>query len=394
MRKLYPYGRQEIDSSDIDAVVDALRSDYLTQGPRISEFEANISKIVDSKYCAAFNSATSALHVACLALNLNNNSTVWTSPLSFVASANCALYCGSSIDFVDIDPRTGNMCITKLKEKLRRAEADDNLPDVLVVVHYAGTSCDMEIIHKLATQYHIKIIEDASHAIGGSYHGRKVGSCSYSDITIFSFHPVKIVTTCEGGCATTNNKALYKQMKLYGSHGITKDEAEFLDECEGPWYYEQQLLGFNLRMNDVQAALGISQLKKLKKYTSRRNEIAKLYAAKFNGAQSITPLSVMPGIYSSYHLYVIRLPFQAEEERIKLMSLLKQEGILTQVHYRPIYLNPFYRYIGFNQGYCPQSEAFAKSCLSIPMFPTLSNQDADYISDTVLKYADLVLSRA
>lgn len=380
---MIPYGRQNIDDEDIDAVIDVLKSDFLTQGPKVPEFEQHVARYCQVKYAVAVNSATSALHLACLALGVNATSRVWTSAVSFVASANCARYCGAEVDFVDIDPATINLCPQALKKKLQQAEKDNSLPDVVIVVHMAGQPCDMASIHALAKQYDFAVIEDASHAIGSEYQGKKTGSCQFSDITVFSFHPVKIITTAEGGIAVTNKASLAEKMRLLRSHGVTRDahqmRREESDQEPGSWYYQQLELGFNYRMTDLQAALGIRQLNKLDSYVAQRNQLAQGY----HQALQTLPLTLLPiseNSLSSFHLYIIQV---AAETHKNLFEALRQSGVGVNLHYMPIYLQPYYRDLGFQPGYCPKAEAYSASAISLPLYPGLSDENRDYVCDTL-----------
>ena len=365
------YSRQSISKDDIKAVVDVLRSDCLTQGLRLPEFEQAVARKVSARYAIAVNSATSALHLACLALELGSGDWLWTSPISFVASANCGIYCGAKVDFVDIDASTGLMSISALTIKLEQAKLDGKLPKILVPVHLAGTSCDMQAIADLANHYEFSVIEDASHAIGGSYAGQPVGSCKYSDITVYSFHPVKIITTGEGGMALTNDSILAQRIDSLRGHGITRTNFEL--NSPGPWYYEQQELGYNYRMTEFQAALGLSQLKKLDKFVESRQKLMKFYRDAIQDWQSIEFLVEPKNVYSSYHLAVLRLYNASPEQHRKLFEWMRANGIWVQLHYWPIHLNPYYRRLGFVQGQFPFAEHYALSSFSIPLFPGLTN---------------------
>lgn len=376
---MIPYGRQEITQADIDAVIAVLQSDFLTQGPTVPQFEQAIADYCGVRHAVAMNSATSALHVACLALGLGAGDVLWTSPISFVASANCALYCGASVDFVDIDPLTYNLSVPALAEKLAQAEKVGRLPKIVVPVHLCGQSCDMAAIHQLAQQYGFKVIEDASHAIGGRYRDLPVGNCAYSDITVFSFHPVKIITTAEGGMAVTNQPALAERMALLRSHGITRDPAWMTHEPDGPWYYQQIALGFNYRMTDVQAALGLSQLSRLDEYVTERQ--AK--AAYYNQALAELPIVLPwqhPDTYSAFHLYVIC--FHSEEERNKIFSLLKENNVGVNVHYIPIYKQPFFtkNFPDISSSkFFPNAERYYNHVLTIPLYPNIAIEQQKYI---------------
>ena len=376
---MIPYGKQDISPEDIEAVIDVLNSDFLTQGPVVPKFEEAISDYVGSNYAVAVNSATSALHIACLSLGVNNQSVVWASAISFVASSNCALYCGASIDFVDIDRNTINLSYDTLLSKLNfNIQNKLPLPDVLIVVHMAGQSCDMKEINTLAKEYNFKIIEDASHAIGASYEGKPVGSCEYSDITVFSFHPVKIITTGEGGIAVTNDEYLFKKMKLYRSHGVTRDP-DIMKFNDGPWYYEQHILGFNYRMTEMQAALGLSQLNRINEFVDKRRIIAETYKADLVNLPIRLPKS---NSGSSWHLYIIQLKDESIDRK-NIFNRLREKGIGVNVHYRPIYLNPYYAKLGFKKGLCFQAEEYYKNCISIPIFHTLSGEEQGKVIESI-----------
>lgn len=370
---MIPYGKQEITQSDIDAVVEALKSPLITQGPKAQEFEKKVASKVGAQFSVSFNSATSALHCAALALDLGKGDYLWTTPNSFVASANCGIYCGAKVDFVDINPQTYNLDAKKLEKKLK-STPKHRLPKVLVAVHFAGQSCDMESIRTLSRIYKFKVIEDASHALGGSYGEFPIGCCKFSDITIFSFHPVKIITSAEGGIATTNSPKLAKKMQMLKSHGITKDSTDFKHKAQGAWYYEQQMLGFNYRLSELHAALGISQLSRLEDYVRTRNALAKTYNANFKDLQLITPF-VASYNYSAFHLYVIVLTKKSGITRKKLFAKLQAARIGAQVHYIPIHLQPFYKKFGFKKGDFKIAESYYKNAISLPLFPTLSEQE-------------------
>lgn len=370
---IIPYGRQAISEDDIQAVVDVLRSDFLTQGPAVPKFESTIAAYCNAQYAVAVNSATSALHIACLSLGVGPGDVVWTTPLTFVATANCALYCGAEIDFVDIDPLSYNLSVKCLKEKLKQAQKTGCLPKVVIPVHLCGQACEMVEIHKLGQQYGFKIIEDASHAIGGKYQNEPIGNCRYSDITVFSFHPVKIITTAEGGMALTNNKKVAKRMQLLRSHGITRDEVSMTRMPDGPWYYQQIDLGFNYRMTDLQAALGVSQMQRLDKFVSRRHGIARQYDELLSDLPVICPWQ-HPDSYSGLHLYVIRLELaKLERTHRQIFECMRQAGIGVNLHYIPVYLQPFYAKLGFKPGYCIESEKYYAEAISLPMYPELTD---------------------
>jgi len=373
-----PYGRQAIDDDDIRAVTEVLRSDFLTQGPAVPAFETAVRAHCGATHALAMNSATSALHVACLVLGVGQGDLVWTSPITFVASANCARYCGADIDFVDIDPVTFNMSVAALDEKLRRAKASGRLPKVVVPVHMCGQSCDMAAIRALSAQYGFKVIEDASHAIGGRYQDKPVGDCRYSDITIFSFHPVKIITTGEGGMAVTNDAALAARMGLLRSHGITRDPGRMTGPSEGGWYYQQIDLGFNYRMTDLQAALGASQIRHLADWVARRHALVARYREKLAGLPLILPTET-PDAYSAWHLYVIRLDKAAPIDRARLFAALRQDGIGVNVHYIPVHRQPYYTRLGFRPGDFPAAEAYYARALSIPMYAAMRETEQDMV---------------
>lgn len=381
---MIPYGRQEITDQDIAEVKKVLRSDYITQGQTVPKFEQAIASYCGASYSVAVNSATSALHISCLALGLGPGDVLWTSPNTFVASANCALYCGAEIDFVDIDSKTYNMSVDALSEKLILAEKQGKLPKIVIPVHFAGQPCDMPAIYKLSKKYDFKIIEDASHAIGSSYSDIKVGSCIHSNITVFSFHPVKIITTMEGGMAMTNEPALEESMRLGRSHGITNDKALMTEPSHGPWYYQQVSLGYNYRMNDIEGALGVSQVKKLSLFIEKRNAIAKQYDELFKSCPRIYPLIVSDQSYSSYHLYVVRLLDVSQEQKRTLIERLRNEGVFGHLHYIPIHIQPYYEALGFNAGDFPNAEQYYQQAITLPIFPDLSSSQVEFIADKLI----------
>lgn len=384
--KIIPYGKQNINNQDIDSVINVLKSDYLTQGPCVPKFENEVSNFCGSKYAVAMNSATSALHAACMALDLGPNDWLWTSPNTFVASANCALYCGAKVDFIDIDKYTYNICIEELEKKLIKAKKENKLPKIVIPVHFAGQSCDMKNIKRLSIEYNFYIIEDASHAIGGKYENEYIGSCRYSDITVFSFHPVKIITTGEGGIALTNNENLANRLQRHRSHGITNNpndlEERPLNEI---WNYQQIFLGYNYRMTDLQAALGSSQLTRIKEFVAKRHQIAKRYDEELLDLPINIPFQ-SNDTYSSYHLY----PVTIDEKRSKvnqksLYNFLLQNDIGVNIHYIPVYRQPYYQKIGFKKDYCPNAEIFFKTVVSLPIF-------YDLIEDDQLKVINILKS--
>lgn len=382
---MIPYGRQDITQADIDAVVSVLQSDFLTQGPVVPRFEKSVATHVGVKHALAVNSATSALHMACLALGLGPNDWLWTTPITFVASANCGLYCGAQVDFVDIDPDTYNLSTAALEAKLIEAEKLGRLPKVLVAVHLCGQPCDMETVHALGEKYGFKIIEDASHAIGGKYKGEFIGNCRYSDVTVFSFHPVKIITTAEGGMAVTNSDELASQMALLRSHGITRDVEQMTHAPDGPWYYQQIGLGFNYRMTELQAALGVSQMERLDAYVSRRHELARRYDQLLQSLPTTTPWQ-HDDSYSGLHLYVIRLQLQKiDKTHREVFDLLREHGIGVNLHYIPVHTQPYYQRMGFKQGDFPQSEKYYSEAISLPMYQTLSDDQQDQVVSVLQK---------
>lgn len=382
-KTMIPYGKQDLSHDDITAVVDVLNSDYLTQGPKVPEFEQAIAHYCNAQFATATNSATSALHIACLALNVSENDTVWTSPVSFVASSNCALYCGAKIHFVDIDSRNGNISVQALSDKLQQAKLHNTLPKVVIVVHLAGNSCDMEAIHQLSIQYNFSVIEDASHAIGANYKGNKVGCCQFSDISIFSFHPVKIITSAEGGMALTNNIELTEKMQLLRSHGITNNTKQMTEESHGPWYYQQVSLGFNYRMTELQAALGLSQIKRLDEFVNKRNALARVYDEAFLDSE-LTCLLPDNDTFSSYHLYIVVLPHSQKESHKDIITSLRASNIFAHVHYIPIHLQPYYQALGFQNGDFPFAEDYYQRAISLPLYPNLTADEQQYIIHTLL----------
>ena len=380
---MIPYGRQDINQQDINAVVEVLKSDFLTQGPQVPAFEQAIIDACDAKYAVAVNSATSALHIACLALGLGNDDWLWTTPNTFVASANCALYCGAKVDFVDIDPRTYNLCAKQLEKKLIAAQKVGKLPKIVIPVHFSGQSCDMQAIHELAKKYGFNIIEDASHAIGGKYKGEPIGNSRYSDITVFSFHPVKIVTTAEGGMAVTNNAKLAEQLNLLRSHGITRDEELMTKAADGPWYYQQIELGYNYRMTELQAALGLSQMQRLEAFVIKRHELASRYDNLLHDLPITLPWQ-HPDSYSARHLYVIRLQLeQINITHLDVFNALRAAGVLVNLHYIPVHTQPYYQKMGFASGQFPEAEKYYKEAISIPLFSAMTEGQQDTVCSTL-----------
>jgi UDP-4-amino-4,6-dideoxy-N-acetyl-beta-L-altrosamine transaminase len=378
---MIPYGRQDIDQADIDAVVEVLRSDFLTQGPGVPAFEAAVAQYCGALHGVAVNSATSALHIACLALGVGPGDLVWTTPITFVASANCALYCGASVDFVDIDPLTWNLSAERLEHKLAQAAKSGGLPKVVIPVHLCGQSCDMARLHALGQRYGFHIIEDASHAVGGHYRGVPVGSCRHSDITVFSFHPVKIITSGEGGMAMTNDAQLAGRMQLLRSHGITADARVM--EAHAPeqiWNYQQFELGFNYRMTDVSAVLGLSQLRRTDLFVSRRRALAGRYDELLRGLPLQLPARPAD-VDSAWHLYVVRLrPGESVRTQREVYAGLREAGIAANLHYIPVYLQPYYRRLGFAPGHCPQAEEYFVQAITLPLFPALTEAQQDAVA--------------
>ncbi len=370
---MIPYGRQDISDEDVEAVTAVLRSDFLTQGPAVPRFETAIREATGAAHAIAVNSATSALHIACMALDLGPGDWLWTVPNTFVASANVGLYCGADVDFVDIDHETYVMCPKALEAKLDRAEAAGRLPKIVIPVHFAGQSADMAAIGALAARYGFKVIEDASHAIGASYRDRPVGDCAHSDICVFSFHPVKIVTTAEGGCATTNDAGLASRMELHRSHGVTREPALMEGASEGGWYYEQVALGYNYRMTELQAALGASQMTRLSEFVAKRHEIARRYD-RLLGNMALTLPRQSPDSHSALHLYPIQV-----EDRARVFARLREAGIGVNVHYIPVHTQPFWRKRGFARGDFPVAEAYYERAISLPLYPGLTEADQDRV---------------
>jgi UDP-4-amino-4,6-dideoxy-N-acetyl-beta-L-altrosamine transaminase len=374
-----PYARQSISEADIEAVAAVLRSDWLTQGPRIAQFEESMAAYCDARHAVAVANGTAALHLACLALDLGPGDLLWTSPNTFAASANCARYCGADVDFVDIEPRTYNISVPALEAKLARAKRAGRLPKILVPVHFGGQSCNMREIGALAARYGFRVVEDASHAVGAEYLAAKVGACPYSDIAVFSFHPVKLMTTGEGGMLLTKDESLARRLRLLRTHGITRDAEEMSGESEGAWYYQQVALGYNYRMTDIQAALGASQLGRLDGFLARRRELARRYAETLKGLPLSTPLEQAEG-RSSWHLYVIQLDLDALGiSRRTVFERMRAAGVLVNVHYVPVHLQPYYRSLGFKKGDFPASEHFYERAISLPLFFALTDADQDRV---------------
>lgn len=376
---MIPYGRQNINEADIQAVVDVLRSDFLTQGPAVPAFEKVVADYCGARHAVAVNSATSALHIACLALGVSPGDRVWTSAITFVASANCALYCGAQVDFLDIDPLTYNVSVNHLAKKLEDAERTDNLPKVVIPVHLCGQPCDMAAIYALGKRYSFRIVEDASHAIGGRYRGEPIGNCRYSDIAVFSFHPVKIITTAEGGMAVTNDPRLAKRMQLLRTHGITRDAHDMTHEPDGPWYYQQITLGFNYRMTDVQAALGLSQMSRLDEFVSRRSAIAARYDAILAGLPVLTPWQHPDG-HSARHLYVVRLRLdRIKRTHREVFEAMRSAGVGVNVHYIPVHRQPYQEQLGTARAILPEADRYYAEAISLPMYPGLTDQQQDHV---------------
>jgi len=376
---MIPYGKQNINQVDIDSVVSVLQSDFLTQGPQVPLFEKTVVYYCDAEYGVAVNSATSALHVACLALGLGKGDWLWTSPNSFVASANCGLYCGAKVDFVDIDPLTYNLSTKELEKKLIQAKKDNKLPKIVIPVHFAGQSCNMQKIHSLGQEYDFKIIEDASHAIGGKYLDQPIGSCQYSDITVFSFHPVKIITTAEGGLATTNDKKLSERMQLFRSHGVTRDSELMTKKTEGVWYYQQVDLGFNYRMTELQAALGVSQMQRLDEFIAKRHKLQERYDLLLKDLPIIKPCQDKDS-YSALHLYPIQVNLEnTSKSRKKIFNELRKSDIGVNVHYIPIHAQPYYQKFGYQKGDFPNAEKFYSRSLSLPLYFDMTYEQQDFV---------------
>jgi len=379
MKRFIPYARQDINENDIQAVVEILQSDWLTQGPTIEKFEKACQTFCQVPHVVAVNSATAALHLACLALDVQQGDYVWTSPNTFVASANCALFCGGKVDFVDIDKKTYNLCPQKLEEKLLKAKKTNQLPKVVIVVHFAGQACDMKKIKYLSGVYDFRIIEDASHALGAFYEDKPVGSCQYSDLTIFSLHAVKIMTSGEGGLLATQSSGLYEKIKLLRSHGVTRDVKQMTVDSPGDWYYQQIALGFNYRLTEIQSALGLSQLKRLNEFTTKRRQIAQRYDNALKDLPIITPWQAAQ-VASSYHLYPIQI---LEKNRKEVFNRLREKGIGVNVHYIPVHTQPYYQQLGFKQGDFPISEGYYEKAISLPIHTSLKDEEQNYVIETL-----------
>jgi UDP-4-amino-4,6-dideoxy-N-acetyl-beta-L-altrosamine transaminase len=382
---MIPYGKQDINQADIDSVVDVLKSDFLTQGPQVPLFENTVASHCDAKYAVAVNSATSALHIACLSLGLKEGDWLWTSPNSFVASANCGIYCGAKVDFVDIDTQTYNLSVTELEKKLIQAKQEGKLPKIVIPVHFAGQSCNMKKIHSLSKEYGFSIIEDASHAIGGKYLNKPIGGCQYSDITVFSFHPVKIITTAEGGLATTNNEELAEYMRLFRGHGITRNPNLMTKSTEGDWYYQQVDLGFNYRMTELQAALGVSQMRRLDEFIAKRHTLKERYNFLLSGMPIVTPFQDKDS-YSAMHLYPIQIDLdQVSKNREQIFNKLRNDGIGVNVHYIPIHTQPYYQKFGFKDGDFPDSESYYSKVISLPLTHVMEIKQQDKVIKSLEK---------
>jgi len=382
---MIPYGRQNITQDDIDLVDQVLQSNFLTQGPVVPKFEKLVADYCGAEYGVSTNSATSALHIACLALGLKEGDYLWTSTNTFVASANCGLYCGAEVDFVDIDLKTYNLSPQALEEKLIQAEKEGKLPKILIPVHFSGQSCEMKKIHQLSQKYGFKVIEDASHAIGGKYKGKPIGSCKYSDITVFSFHPVKIITTGEGGMALTNSSELLEKMQLLRSHGVTRNQKLMTTESEGAWYYQQISLGYNYRMTDIQAALGISQIERIDQFVGNRHKIQQYYDQQLSEFPVVIPYQ-SKDCYSALHLYPIQIKHEVVKKSHKqIFSEMRESDVGVNVHYIPVHTQPYYQQMGFKQGDYPNAEKYYSRAMSLPMYPSLCSEKRNIVVDVLSK---------
>jgi len=382
-KQIIPYGRQDITQEDINAVIDVLKSDFITQGPTVKNFEEAVANFVGAKHGISTNSATSSLHIACLALGLSEGDYLWTVPNTFVASANCALYVGAEIDFVDINESTWNIDLEKLEQKLKEAEKNKCLPKIIVTVAFAGQPCEQEAIRELTQRYDIRVIEDAAHAIGASRNQEKIGSCKWSDITVFSFHPVKIITTAEGGMCLTNDPELKDRMQLYRSHGVTRDRKKMIQENPPMWSYEQKVLGYNYRLPDLNAALGLSQLRRIDSYVNKRNSLAKIYEEQLQSLPLQLPFIQHSNI-SAFHLYVVLIESgNTQRSREEVFIHMREHGIAVNVHYMPVYLNPYYRNLGFNKNYCKNAESYSERAITLPLFPTMTNDQQNVVIETI-----------
>ena len=377
------YGRQDINEADIQAVEAVLRSDFLTQGPAIERFEQRVAQYCGVKYAVAVCNATSALHIACLAAGLGKGDLLWTSPITFVASANCARYCGADVDFVDIDENTYNMSVPALEQKLQEAKRLGRLPKIVVPVHMAGQSCDMRAIKKLSEEYGFTLLEDASHCVGADYADTKVGSCAYSDMAVLSFHPVKIITTGEGGMVLTNDTALYEQLCLYRSHGITRDPKHMTKESDGDWYYQQVTLGFNYRMTDIQAALGASQMDRLDAFVARRRALAARYDELLRDLPLRTPF-VLKEAHPSWHLYIVRIDFdRVRKTKQQIFADMREKGIALNLHYIPVHTQPYYEALGFHAEDCPAAVEYYREALTLPLYPCMTDAEQEMVAQAL-----------
>lgn len=377
------YGRQDINETDIQAVEEVLRSDFLTQGPAIERFEGKVAEYCGARYAVAVTNATSALHIACLAAGIGKGDLVWTTPITFTASANCARYCGADVDFVDIDADTYNMSVDALEEKLQTAKKQGRLPNLVIPVHLAGQSCDMKRMKALSEAYGFRLLEDASHAIGADYADGKVGNCAFSDMVVFSFHPVKIITTGEGGMVLTNDKMLYEKLNLYRSHGITRDAAEMSHESDGPWYYQQITLGYNYRMTDIQAALGASQMERIDAFVARRRALVARYNTALQDFPVKTPY-VMEGADSSWHIYIVRIDFaNVTKTKQEIFAEMAQKGVALNLHYIPVHTQPYYEALGHRPEECPNAMDYYREALTLPLYPGLTDDEQDQVIEAL-----------